>query len=95
MKFYNKNKYDYEKIISNNIDNLILKFPDKNKSNILSSNNINETNAYFRLITLLQEPYMFNYISFIENPNIKQILLNHLLNNSLKYKEIYKKLFYS
>ncbi len=95
MKFYNKNKYDYEKIISNNIDNLILKFPDKNKSNILSSNNINETNAYFRLITLLQEPYMFNYISFIKNPNIKQILLNHLLNNSLKYKEIYKKLFYS
>ena len=95
MKFYNKNKYDYEKIISNNIDNLILKFPYKNKSNILSSNNINETNAYFRLITLLQEPYMFNYISFIENPNIKQILLNHLLNNSLKYKEIYKKLFYS
>lgn len=66
MKFYNKNKYDYEKIISNNIDNLILKFPDKNKSNILSSNNINETNAYFRLITLLQEPYMFNYISFIK-----------------------------
>ena len=95
MKFYNKNKYDYEKIISNNIDNLILKFPDKNKSNILSSNNINETNAYFRLITLLQEPYMFNYISFIKTRNIKQILLNHLLNNSLKYKEIYKKLFYS
>lgn len=95
MKFYNKNKYDYEKITSDNIDNLILKFPDKNKSNILSSNNINETNAYFRLITLLQEPYMFNYISFIKNPNIKQRLLNHLLNNSLKYKEIYKKLFYS
>ena len=67
MKFYNKNKYDYEKIISNNIDNLILKFPDKNKSNILSSNNINETNAYFRLITLLQEPYITNIIkSFIK-----------------------------
>lgn len=95
MKFYNKNKYYYEKIINNNIDNLILKFPDKNKSNILSSNNINETNTYCRLITLLQEPYIFNYISFIKNQNIKQRLLNNLLNNSIKYKEIYKKLFYS
>ncbi len=95
LKFYNKNKYDYEKIIKNNIYNLILKFPDKNKSNILSLNNVNETNAYRTLITLLQEPYMFHCIGFIKNPNIQQKLLNHLLNNSVKYEKIYKKLFYS